>query len=209
VKISETKQAIDCYADGLQAAEARHTSAVLRAIAALLGEFANEQMSTAVRRGAQVGNNVKRASGSPSSEAASHIDRLAKILAAGGAKAERIKDLTSLANLLRLADGSETLDVALDRLRNAMKPETIEQRIERFIRRLKDDSGTASFDHTFAELASSSLKREHVVAVAVSVYGDIKKKTSRKDALDFIRKPHDAYVSAKRGIDATGGRSAA
>ena len=62
---------------------------------------------------------------------------------------------------------------------------------------------------TFAEFANSSLKREHVVAVAMSVYGGIKKAISRKGALDYIRKPHDAYMSAKRGIDATGGRSAA
>jgi hypothetical protein len=59
------------------------------------------------------------------------------------------------------------------------------------------------------ELASSNLKREQVVAIASSVYGRINKGTSRVVALAYIRKPHDAHVIARRGIDASDGRSAA
>jgi len=137
------------------------------------------------------------------------LDHLVKILSTGGAKAEATKDLASLSKLLRGFAESETLSAVLDKLRDAMKLEPVEQQIVRFIERLKRETGTASFDRTFAELTASPLKREHVVAVALSVYGGIKKSTSRKGALGYIRKPHDAYMSAKRGIDATGGRSAA
>jgi hypothetical protein len=61
----------------------------------------------------------------------------------------------------------------------------------------------------FAQLAASPLKKEHIVAIAMSVYGGIKKSTPRKGALEYIRKAHDAFTSAKRGIQAEGGRSAA
>jgi len=213
VKLGQTRQVIDAYADGLQAAQADKASLSLRTIAAFLGEFSDEQMSTLVRRGSKVGTNAAAQACAPENSvclnAAAHVESLAKILASGGAKAERIKDVISLSTLLRVLNDSETLSAAVQRLRDAMKPEPIEQRINHFIRRLKEETGTGSFDNTFAELVASSLKREHVVAVAMSVYGGIKKSTSRKAALNYIRKPHDAYMSAKRGIDATGGRSAA
>jgi hypothetical protein len=64
-------------------------------------------------------------------------------------------------------------------------------------------------ERTLGELRDSKLKREVVVQIALAVYGGIPKKTSRKDALDSIRKPHDARVNARRGIEAQGGRSAA
>lgn len=213
MKFSQTKQTIDAYADGLQAADAGAAIAGLRVIASFLGEFPNEHMSTLARRGSKTGllatSKPCPSGNSPSVEVAVHLDQLAKVLASGGAKAESTKDLKSLSNLLRGVRDSETLSAVLGRLRDAMKPGTIEQQIVGFIERLKRDTGTASFDRTFAELADSPLKREHIVAIAMSVYGGIKKSTSRKGALAYIRKPHDAYTSAKRGIDATGGRSAA
>ncbi len=90
-----------------------------------------------------------------------------------------------------------------------MRPNPIDHQISTFIQRLNRDTGTDSFEQTLAELADSPLQREHVVAVAKSVYGGIRNSTSRKAALEFVRKPHDARMSARRGIEATGGRSAA
>jgi hypothetical protein len=214
VKLSQTQQVIENYAESLKAARADSTVvADLRAIAAFLGEFPVQQMSTLVDRGLKVGSRagaqLDGAGASACSDAAAQLERLAKILVSGGGKAERTKDVTSLSKLLRRLSDSETLSAAIEKLRTAMKPEPIEHRIDSFIRRLKEETGTAAFDDTFAELAASSLKREHVVAIAKSVYGGISRDTSRRDALDYIRKPHDAYMSAKRGIDATGGRSAA
>ena len=84
-----------------------------------------------------------------------------------------------------------------------------EKEIREFIHRLKAETGSDRFDQVLSELANSNLRREHVIEVARAVYGGIPKKTSRKAALGFIRKPHDAYMNAKRGIDATRGRSAA
>jgi hypothetical protein len=214
VKLRQTKQTIDAYADGLQSADADSAAVGLRTVASFLGEFSDVQMSRLIERGSKADLRSTATAcargGSPNTaQVALHLDLLAKILASGGAKAESTKDLASLRNLLRRFAESETVSAVLDKLRDAMRPEPVEQQIAQFIERLKKRTGTASFDSTLAELAASPLKREHVVAVAMSVYGGIKKSTSRKGALDYIRKPHDAYVSAKRGIDATGGRSAA
>jgi len=213
VKLSQTKLAIDAYADGLDAADAGSAAESLRTLASFLGEFSGEQMSILVLRDSKVSLRAAAkpsgTSDSPSVEVVEQLDHLVTVLASGGAKKEFTKDLVSLAKLLRGFADSEKLSAVLGELRHAMTPEPIEQQIDGFIKRLREETGTASFDRTFAELAASRLKREHVVAVAMSVYGGIKKSTSRKAALDYIRKPHDAYVSAKRGIDATGGRSAA
>ncbi len=213
MKIEQTMHAITAYANGLGAAEAHSAAADLRFVASFLDEFHDEQMSILVKRGSKVGIQGTTApyitGTSPSTVIASHIDLLGKILVAGGANAEATKDLVSFSKLLRGFDESETLSAVLDKLRDAMKPEPVEQQISAFIERLKKARGTASFDQTFAELAASPLLREHVVAVALSVYGGIKMSTSRKAALGFIRKPHDAQMSAKRGIEATAGRSAA
>jgi hypothetical protein len=170
-------------------------------------------MSTLVRRGSKAtgGAAARPGAGDRSSctNATAQLDRLADILTAGAAKKESVKDLIALRKLLSRFAESETLSAVLGKLRDAMKPEPIGQQIDGFIKRLKEETGTASFDRTFAELTASQLKREHIVTIAMAVYGRISSGTSRKRALDFIRKPHDAYVSAKRGIEATGGRSAA
>jgi hypothetical protein len=213
VKLSQTKRTIDAYADGLKAAGAGPVSARLRAIATFLGEFPDETMSTLVRRAskAAAGAAAQPGAGDQSSctAAITQLDRLAGILAAGAAKKEAVNDLASLSRLLSRFGESETLSATLGKLRDAMKAEPVEHQIDRFIKRLKEETGTASFDRAFAELTASPLKRGHIVAIAMAVYGRIGSGTSRKRALDYIRKPHDAYVSAKRGIEATGGRSAA
>ena len=69
--------------------------------------------------------------------------------------------------------------------------------------------GTSYLECAFANLARSDLRWEHLVSVVKSVPGSIGQGTSKKQALDFIRKPHDAYVNAKRDIEATASRSAA
>lgn len=90
-----------------------------------------------------------------------------------------------------------------------MTPLPIDQQIARFVERLKADARTPNFESTYAMLVASGLKAEHMVEIARELYGPLKKGTSRKVALEYIRKSHDAFMSAKRGIDATGGRSAA
>lgn len=214
VKLSQTKQTLSGYAEALSAAGAASAARGLKALASFLDESANEEMSYLVQRASKTEASVaKRPSidrDLPSApQLATYLDLLAKILASTKSKVDYTKDLTALGKLLRRFDESETLSAVLDRLRGAMKPEPVEKQIAGFIERLKKETGTPSFDRTFEELAASPLRREHVVAVAMAVYGRINRSTSRKAALDYIRKPHDAYVSAKRGIDATGGRSAA
>lgn len=118
-------------------------------------------------------------------------------------------DLEQLYNLLATQANSGDLTVVLDLLRTAMINETTDPRIEAFARKLKQETGTAEFERTLSDLKASPLTRLEVVAIAAAVYGPIKKGTSRIGALAFIRKPHDAFVTTKRGLEATGGRSAA
>ena len=163
MNLSHTKQIIDAYADGLKAADAGSAAADLRTVASFLDEFSGEQMSILIERGSMVGIRPTAepdANGiSPGAEIASQLDLLGKVLAAGGAKAETTKDLVSLGKLLRGLAESETLPAVLDKLRDAMKPEPVEQQISAFIERLKKERGTAFFDQTFAELAASPLRR--------------------------------------------------
>lgn len=112
-----------------------------------------------------------------------------------------------LIELLRSDSGY--LVAMLDRLRRVLTSAGSPRGIAEFVERLTSEIGTEAFEQTLSELTASRLKREDVVEIARAVYGGIPKGTSRKVAIGFIRKPHDARVSAKRGIDAMGGRSAA
>jgi hypothetical protein len=116
----------------------------------------------------------------------------------------------NLGLLIKLLDAdSGYLSGMLDFLRRALSSPPMSDEVSRFVERLRAEVGSSAFEETLAELASSTLKRESVVEIARAVYGGIPKSTSRKAALQLIRRPHDAYVSTKRGIDAMGGRSAA
>ena len=214
MKLSVTRHIIDAYAEGIAAADARPFAEALRTIVAFLAEFSSEPMSVLVERGSQDHTTCGAAQPTASAtcsaaQTAAQLNHLACILAAGSAKADHIKDVMALSNVLHQFGESETLSAAINRLRDAMKPEPRHEQVDSFIQLLKRETGSSAFETTFARLAQSTLKREDVVNIAKSVYGGIKSNTSRKGALDYIRKPHDAYNSAKKGIDATGGRSAA
>jgi hypothetical protein len=177
----------------------------------LFDEFGTETVATLSSRASQIEASQQ---GQHSEQGAvtghlagARLDQLANLLAVAGAKAAVVRDVRSVAKLLHRLNESETLASVIVKLRDIMQPP--ETQIERFIERLKKDTGTAGFERTFSELVSSPLKKEDIVTIALSVYGGIKKSTSKKGALAYIRKPHDAHVSAKKGIDATGGRSAA
>lgn len=217
MKLSKLKRTIGAYADALKAANADYAARGLAVLASFLDEFASKEIIYLVQRAAKAERIDGALTGEASdnsdlpapAEVACYLDSLVVILASAMPRGDCAKDVTALAKVLRRLGESETLSATLDKLRDAMKPEPVDKQIAGFIERLKKDTGTPSFDRTFDELATSPLKREHVVSVAASVYGRISKSTSRKAALEFIRRPHDAYVSAKRGIDASGGRSAA
>jgi hypothetical protein len=134
---------------------------------------------------------------------------LSSLLLVAKAHKDVIKDVEYLADLLRHVPDSGVLDEHLSRLGAAMQPKTTEQLIAEFTLRLNREIGTPAFERTFAELANSPLKGDDIVTVAVDVYGWIKKGTSRKKALDYIRMPHDAFSGARRVLEAQGGRSAA
>ena len=71
---------------------------------------------------------------------------------------------------------------------------------------IKNAIGTEQFTDVLNNI--SEYDRETVVEIANQVYGPIAKSTSKKQALDYIRRLHDVRMSARRGIDAMGGRSA-
>jgi hypothetical protein len=135
-----------------------------------------------------------------------HLNRL--LTSAKASSAVR-NDIEQFIDLLATHGDSGDLVLVLTRLRTAMNHVQADPRVEAFAKKLKQETGSADFERTFAELKASPLTRQEVVEIAGYVYGHIKKSTSRIAALSYIRKPHDAYLSTKRGIDATGGRSAA
>jgi hypothetical protein len=147
-------------------------------------------------------------------EVISHLEALGLVQEASKAPKALTRDLELLVDLLRSGDGgnddSRYLLPMLNALRQALMPKPKPERgVREFIERLKAETGSDRFDQTLSELANSGLRKEDLVEIARAVYGGIPKRTSRKAALAFIRKPHDAYMSARRGIEATGGRSAA
>jgi hypothetical protein len=214
VRVSQVKRTVCAFAEALEAANAPPAAAALATLASFLDRFADKQMSAL----AQCKSKISHSSAVATSvnvdlptvaEVALHLDCLAKVVASTGTNAALKKDLAVLSSLLRLTGESATLATALEKLRSAMEPQPVEEQIAGFIERLKKEMGTPTFENTFAELAASPLNREQVLTIAMSVYGGIKRSTSRRGALEYIRKSHDAHMSAKRGIEATGGRSAA
>ncbi len=217
MKLSQTERPIGAFADGLDAAGAAAPAAALRLVAAFLNEFGTLTTTDLIERASKTfplaGTSGSGCSGEPTvADAVVHLKALERILQSGRAKTAA-DDLASLLKLIELlwreSAQNNSLASMLDALRRALKLEPPEGLVKTFIERLNKDVRTPAFEQTLAELAASTLRREHVVEIARAVYGGIPKNTSRKAALKFIRKPHDAYMSAKRGIEATGGRSAA
>jgi len=209
VKLREIERPISAYADGLELANAVLPASGLRQLAQFLkevGDFTTTQLNesrprvvlpTAQLPGSDGGARVP--------DVVPHLKALEKVLRTGE---------STVANELRLlikclGNDSVYLSPMLGALRRALTGGNTDEAVAEFIARLNKDMGTDAFERTLAELKASSLRREHVVQVAHDVYGGIPKGTTRKAALAFIRKPHDARVNARRGIDALGGRSAA
>lgn len=81
-----------------------------------------------------------------------------------------------------------------------------------YVTRLLNAVGSDSFEQIFSSLKSDkNLSREPLVTIASGVQGGkrpLPSSTTRKAALAIIRKGHDAFMSTRAGIEATGGRSA-
>jgi hypothetical protein len=214
MKLDLVSKTIATYADGLAAGGATLDAAGLRMLSTWL---AQHPQKSAVRfvAGLRIGdcNVYPQLLVDPSSITIKGVTEqlgcLSAVVSACGGKAEMGKDLALLCGMLRKFDDSDSLSAVIRLLREAMTPVPTELLIAKFIERLKSELGTFAFEDTLAELQNSDIKKEHIVQIAKAVYGQIKSDSSRAVALRFIRKPHDAYMSAKRGIDATGGRSAA
>jgi hypothetical protein len=208
VILAETERTIGAYADGLERAGASTPVKALRMVAGFLREFSDRSMSELaqckpkMRRGSASGDQDEVLIG----DTTPHLKALEKVARTTNGDAHA-SDLRLLIKLL--GDDSRYLAPMLDALRRAFRREEAVGDAATFIDRLNKDMGTEAFEQTLSELGNSRLSREQVVRVALAVYGGIPKSTSRKAALKFIRKPHDARVSARRGIDAMGGRSAA
>jgi hypothetical protein len=217
VRLSETVRPISAYANGLDTAGAATPAAALRLVAAFLNEFGTLTTSDLVERVSKAspmsGTSGSFSSGEPTiADLLPQLEALERVLRAGCAETAA-DDLTSLLKLVGHhwceSPKSTSVTSMLNALKRVLKAEPSGGLTKTFIERLRKDTRTSAFEQTFEELAGSKLKREQVVEIARAVYGGIPKNTSRKAALKFIRKPHDAYMSAKRGIDAMGGRSAA
>lgn len=206
-------QVVDAHAAALVAGGAQEAASLLRQTTEFLSGMSNDEfgmlltMGQTSRRLAE--SNPDDFTGHPAAVVAIQLDHLAKVLSAAKANPDWLKTLESLSQLLWSHRESESLSATFEKLRATMIPHEIDSRIAEFSERLKNEIGTPDFERTIAALDASDLTREQVVAVAMSVYGSVKKSTARRAALGFIRKLHSARMSAKRGIEATGGRSAA
>ena len=218
MRLSSTERSISAYAEALELVSGPERVVGLRQLAAFLKSFGTLTMANAFELAGDARRYATVAEGANDpnihvADVISLLNGLRHILKANHA-AEPASDLELLINLLQAGDANQCdsayLAPMLNTLRRAFSGYgSLEQEVAEFITMLKNDIGTEAFDGRFTNLARSALKREQVVQIATQVYGTIPRSTSRKAALAFIRKPHDAYMSAKRGIDAMGGRSAA
>jgi hypothetical protein len=214
VKVKATQEILAAYADALEAAGAGRSAAGVRQICAFLSRRAKMNMSELVghvenARPYLGGNACASSQATASSVVTASLRGLNRFMIAAKSKTDVRNDLSSLVRVLELLPESDDIQAVLDRLEAAMNTTSLDPKVAEFIARLNKETGSDDFERSFAELKASALTRQEVVEIAVSVYGQIKKSTSRMAALAYIRKPHDVSVSTRRGIDATGGRSAA
>lgn len=208
MKLSETGRILDAYVQALKAGGAPTSVPPLEALASFLNEQKRMTMEELRGKMNAFPGDAAHADRHQSGKAtAAQLRALKAVLIAGRARPTQIADIELLIELLE-AD-SVYIPSMLDFLKQLLQSTNAQVRIESFVGRLRSQTGNDAFEQTFEELSSSDLKREAVVEIAIGVYGGLPKKTSRKAALNFIRKPHDARMSAKRGISAMGGRSAA
>lgn len=209
MKLRSTEEVIRAHADALELAGACESAAVLSTLVQFLRNVRTRTMAELVKAGSGYAPYASglNSSGPMSLDVVPHLKALDHILVSAHAATSQLKDLRLLIELLEGDSGY--LAPMLDALLRALRPQKPEDRVSDYISKLRAETGTDNFDQILADLANSGLKTEQLVEIARSVYGGIPKKTSRKAALAYIRKPHDAFMSAKRGIEASGGRSAA
>lgn len=223
LKLGSIRISIAAYTAGLQRSRSEKVSPKLRPLAEFCSEFGDHTVSDLLGGAASRVKlsdlpSTSMANGPTISEVVPHLAALQHAFSDEGLNAEA-GSLKLLIDLLRAGDGTKGDSRYLSRMLEVFRKVLVPSRssttgrpdveICRYIELLKAEVGTDNFAETLAALAASKLKREHVVEIARSVYGGIPKSTSRKAALGYIRKPHDAFMSAKRGIDAMKGRSAA
>lgn len=202
MKLSDIAAPIAAYADGPGAVR---YAVCLRSLASFLREFGDRTILELVECKPKL-ERARASSGCKLVNLIPHLNALENILEASSA--------TDRANAVRLlikclSTDSVYLPPMLEALRRALSRGDADVSVREFIDRLNNDIGSDAFEHTLRELSVSNLKREQVVQIAQNVYGGIQKNTSRRAALAYIRKPHDARTNARRGIEASGGRSAA
>ena len=193
---------IAAYAEGLNLGGGRTAAACLREFGEFLREFGSSsiaELSKCKPRVAQMPNPTATAEDDNTtrvSDVTTHLRALESILRAAEARG-RADEIRLL--IKSLGDDSAYLSDMLNALRRALSRGATNAGVEDFVERLERDMGTDAFEQALGELKASPLRREQVVQIALRVYGGIPKSTSRKAALDFIRKPHDAQVNARRG----------
>ena len=214
LKTRDALPVIECYVDLVEAGgTSSGMGTVLRALSAILKRSPNIETSVLAQRLARLANVP-----TGHTETTNRTGEAVQILRS----LEALHELLSVARSPRLARAVEELieplkkfesastETMLERLRKALSSQDVDPRIAEYVAKLRAAQGDeVAFDRTLSELEKSDVSRESVVKIACEVYASIAKSTSRKAAIAYIRKPHDALVSARRGIKAMGGRSAA
>ncbi len=211
---ADTSKFLATFAAGLKLAGASSASSILNNVANTLCRDDWDTISKLGKLGLIVEELRPDQDHWDTSENKLAVDQLSNVvqmLRMANGDVELINSLDSLKLLLQRFSDSPKLAETFSRLRDFMTGSTealYAALVSDFSSRLKRDMYTSAFEQTISELLNSKLKKEHVVEIAQIVVGGTKSK-SRPKALEAIRKPHDAYLNTKRGIDASGGRSAA
>lgn len=218
MKLSKLQTWLDAYAAVLKSAGALPAANAIGDCAAFLALHKSKNVSDIIAKGGAVASCAAAADSSPqlllsTRQTAKLLEDLSNLMKAmGPASAKAAADRNSIidfAKLLRLAPESELTSATLEKLRVAMIPASTEPQVASYIERLKRTARTPDFRTTIDEIGRSKLSKQDVLAIAREIFGDLPNSTPRSTALKKMYQLDDAYQSAKRGIDATGGRSAA
>ena len=204
MKVRKSADAIRTFAYTLAQLGLEKDASSILDVVLVLDEFGKTEMATFLRKGRAALETQTIDTAKPrASDAAKSIAVLSGLIAELSPRGPS-NDLKLLAQLL--ARDSANLSATLDALRAAM---TDRFDVEQMATKLRDAVGTERFDSLYAKIKAPAVKLDDLKRLAVLIYGAADPVKNKTAALKQIRGPHDARMSARLGIEASGGRSAA
>lgn len=212
MKVSETAKLIKRYGELLTRLEHPCAGDINHLLTRFNG-WSNKTMANYLKQ-AKLGLAVAKAS-AQSSEKDNSLTRLIGQLkamfefTAPLLKKTAATDLAGYIDLFESYSDSGSLKEFLQQLDEALgmtQTEIIQNLSENLNKATGDE---IAFEMVYDQLMNADLKKDDILKICRKVYGDVPTSTSRTRALELIRKPHDARIHTRRGINAMQGHSAA